>query len=353
MLSGHPEGYETKSMGSGGTIREQERSCPRGTLPCNRRIRGRRNDPENHGTACAGVACANGTNGASGVAPHAKLMPIRLASGLGSQREADAFKWAADNGADVISCSSGPADGRWWVRRSAAQEGPPLPPSTRLAIDYVTANGRGGKGCVVLFAAGNGNESVDNDGYASYPKVTAVAACNDRGRRSLYSDFGKAVWCAFPSNDMGHVPSAIPNRSRRGSGRPTAGETLGYNTGFTAEGDPAGHYTNSFGGTSSSCPGAAGVAALILSVNPALKWQEVKELLKRACDRIGPSGGQYDATGHSPLYGYGRLMRSLPSSWPSPNRRAGSLSSAPSTSHPRHDDGHSGSRVADNTPIEA
>ena len=129
----------------------------------------RPDDPENHGTACAGVACGNGTNGASGVAPRAKLMPIRLASGLGSQREADAFKWAADNGADVISCSWGPEDGRWCVKNDPLHKHSlPLPTSTRLAIDYVTANGRGGKGCVVLFAAGNGNESVDNDGYASY-----------------------------------------------------------------------------------------------------------------------------------------------------------------------------------------
>jgi subtilisin family serine protease len=69
---------------------------------------------DNHGTACAGVACANGVEGASGVAPLAKLMPIRLASGLGSIREAEAFRWVADNGADVISCSWGPADGEWW-----------------------------------------------------------------------------------------------------------------------------------------------------------------------------------------------------------------------------------------------
>ncbi len=51
------------------------------------------NDPRpkdlfsNHGTACAGVACANGADGASGVAPKARLIPIRLASGLGSQQE--------------------------------------------------------------------------------------------------------------------------------------------------------------------------------------------------------------------------------------------------------------------------
>src|SRR3712207_8807840 len=44
------------------------------------------------------------------------------------------------------------------------------------------------------------SESVDNDGYASHETVIAVAACNDRGTRSAYSDFGEAVWCCFPSS---------------------------------------------------------------------------------------------------------------------------------------------------------
>jgi subtilisin-like proprotein convertase family protein len=265
-------------------------------------------DGENHGTACAGVACGNGGNGSSGVAPEAKLMPIRLASGLGSQREADAFKWAADHGADVISCSWGPQDGRWWNPNDPAHgQVFALPPSTRLAIDHVVANGRGGKGCVVLFAAGNGNESVDNDGYASYAKVVAVAACNDRGARSVYSDFGDAVWCAFPSSDFGHAPFSQPEPLTTGIWTTDRVGQNGYNTGEAAAGDLAGNYTNSFGGTSSACPGAAGVAALVLSVNPSLKWHEVKELLKQACDRIDPQGGQYDAGGHSPKYGYGRL----------------------------------------------
>jgi subtilisin family serine protease len=265
-------------------------------------------DGENHGTACAGVACGNGGNGSSGVAPEAKLMPIRLASGLGSQREAGAFTWAADHGADVISCSWGPQDGRWWNPNDPAHgQVFALPASTRLAIDHVVANGRGGKGCVVLFAAGNGNESVDNDGYASYAKVIAVAACNDRGTRSVYSDFGDAVWCAFPSSDFGHAPFSQPEPLTAGIWTTDRVGQDGYNTGQAAAGDLAGNYTNSFGGTSSACPGAAGVAALVLSVNPALKWHEVKELLKQACDKIDPQGGQYDAGGHSPKYGYGRL----------------------------------------------
>ncbi len=264
--------------------------------------------PDNHGTACAGVVCAEGRDSASGVAPRAKLIPIRLASGLGSQQEANAFKWAADNGADVISCSWGPPDGRWFDPNDPRHNSVfRLPASTRLAIDYATDNGRGGKGCVILFAAGNGNESVDNDGYASYERVIAVAASNDRGKRSVYSDFGKAVWCAFPSSDRGHPPFNHPEPLTPGIWTTDRTGSNGYNTGSLQLGDSAGNYTNSFGGTSSACPGAAGVAALVLSVNPELRWQEVRDVLRRACDKIDPQGGAYDASGHSKFYGFGRL----------------------------------------------
>ncbi len=256
---------------------------------------------EDHGTACAGVACANGQFGASGVAPGARLLPIRLASGLGSQAEAEAFVWAARNGADVISCSWGPADGAWWDPGDPAhRQVVPLPDSTRLAMDFAINQGRSGKGCVIVFAAGNGNESVDNDGYASYGKVIAVAACNDQSRRSAYSDFGRAVWCTFPSNDG--RPSLTP-----GIWTTDISGVMGYNQGSAQKGDPAGHYTNSFGGTSSACPGVAGVAALIIARNPALRWDQVREILRQSCDRIDSAGGSYDANGRSPLYGYGRV----------------------------------------------
>ena len=102
---------------------------------------------DRHGHACAGAACANGFRGASGVAPKAKLMPIRLSSQLGSQKEADAFVWAVDHGADVISCSWGPEDGRRWVPSDRLhRQVTPLPDSTRLAIRYTVTHGRGGKG---------------------------------------------------------------------------------------------------------------------------------------------------------------------------------------------------------------
>jgi len=266
---------------------------------------------ERHGTPCAGVACASGKAKAWGVAPLAKLMPIRLGS-IGSISEAKAFKWAADNGADVISCSWGPMDGAWWNPNDPLHFSQSrLPDSARAAIDYAIEKGRNGKGCVITWAAGNGNEDVKFDEYASYPKVIAVAACNDFGKRSIYSDFGEAVWCCFPSNDF-HAPQMNhPRPLTPGIWTTDRLGRTGYNSGgFNAEnliGDLDGHYTATFGGTSSACPGVAGVAALMLEANPDLTWQEVREIIKNSCDRIDEEMGNYNANGHSPFYGYGRL----------------------------------------------
>jgi subtilisin family serine protease len=51
----------------------------------------------------------------------------------------------------------------------------------------------------------------------------------------------------------------------------------------------------------------AGVAALVLSRNPALRWDAVRDIIRRSCDRIDRRGGKYDAGGRSRYYGYGRV----------------------------------------------
>lgn len=259
-----------------------------------------------HGTACAGVACANGKHEASGVAPDATLLPVRLRSGLGSMEEHDAFLWAADHGADVISCSWGPADGDWFDPDDPVHDqAVALPDSTRTAIQHAIDHGRGGKGCVVTWAAGNGSESADNDGYASNENVIAVAACNDRGTRSVYSDFGSAVWCSFPSNNF--AVDGEPAPLTPGIWTTDRQRDEGYNP-FFSGGDAKGHYTDGFGGTSSACPGVAGVAALMLAINPNLDWVEVANLIADSCDQIDKQHGNYDPeTGHSDLYGFGRV----------------------------------------------
>jgi subtilisin family serine protease len=267
---------------------------------------------ENHGTACAGVACASGRHKAAGTAPEASLMPIRF-GGLGSISEANAFAWAADNGADVVSCSWGPADGEWFNPNDPAHNtSVGLFDSTRLAIDYAVRNGRGGKGCVIAWAAGNGNENVFFDGYASYENVITIAATNDRGKRAVYSDFGEAVWCSFPSNDFEAPLFNNPRPLSPGIWTTDRQGRNGYNPGGypnaeTIIGDEAGNYTATFGGTSSACPGAAGIMALILSINPDLNWNQVREILKNSCDRVDEENGMYKENGHSIFYGYGRL----------------------------------------------
>ncbi len=241
---------------------------------------------EPHGTKCAGVACAAGLR-VSGVAPAARLMPIRVPSlsrGVGLPTEAAAIRWAAEHGADVICCAWGPP--------APAQRGGTLPAHTRAAINRAVQHGRGGRGCVIVWSAGNDGCDISHNGYASYSGVVAVGACNDRGTWCRYSNWGDALWCVFPSSDTAGAARAraeISTTTPVGSFR--LGETF---------------YTDSFGHTSAACAGVAGLCALILSANPDLAWREVKEMLRASCVRVDESEGMYDASGHSRYYGYGR-----------------------------------------------
>ncbi|HEX8551714.1 MAG TPA: S8 family serine peptidase [Abditibacteriaceae bacterium] len=264
---------------------------------------------DSHGTACAGVAAGTGNNalGVSGAAPNARIMPIRLLgnsaageSTAGDTEEAEALRFAVDNGASIINNSWGPSDaeavnGEWWLPHEATPA--PLPDVVKAAIDYATTSGRGGKGCVVLWAAGNGNESADADGYASYSRNITVAASTNKDLHSNYSDFGTSVDVSAPSDwgPDGSVPDAG-----------TLGITTTDNTG--TNGDSTGNYYNAFGGTSSATPLTSGVVALMLSARPDLTRTQVQQILQSTADKIDPSGlYPYNSSGHSTRFGYGRI----------------------------------------------
>ena len=241
---------------------------------------------DNHGTACAGVAVAeeNGI-GVVGLAPGCSLMPVRMSQWLSDQAVVDLFQYAIDKGADVISCS--------W---SAAAWSFPLSAKIHGIIHKAAAEGRhNNKGCVVLFAAGNEdrpldgavNGTVSHQGFALHPDVIAVAASNSLDERSSYSNFGPEIAvCACSSGSPGR---RIVTTDRRG--------TNGYSSS---------DYANDFGGTSSATPLTAGLAALILSLNPELTAAEVKQVIMNTADKIGEATGEY-VDGHSPWYGHGRI----------------------------------------------
>ena len=248
---------------------------------------GRGSAGDNHGTACAGVAVADeNARGGVGIAPRCGLIPIRTSGRIRSDTIEDLFDFAWRHGADVISCS-------WGVNNAF------FTLSTRMkrAITKAATKGRGGKGCVILFAAGNENSPVDGtkngrrvrSGFAIHPHVMAIAASTSQDLRSHYSNFGPEIWVSAPSSGRGG--RGILTTDRSGS--------VGYEEGDYTINDP-------FGGTSSSTPLVAGICGLMLSVNPNLTATDVREILKETSDKIDLANGNY-SNGHSPLYGWGRV----------------------------------------------
>lgn len=233
---------------------------------------------DNHGTPCAGIAAAVGDNrrGVAGIAYRCKILPVKIfgADNLApNDRVADAIRYAGQR-AQVISCS--------WSS--------PWNPDLESAISDVVQSGRGGKGCLIFCATGN--EYRSRIAFpARHSQTLAVGASNDQGIRSRYSNYGRGLDFVAPSND--------PDRNR--AGIITTDISL-RNRGFNLRSV----YTYDFGGTSAATPLAAGIAALVLSMNPSLTWQQVRSILRSTADKIDSQAGNY-RNGYSLQYGYGRL----------------------------------------------
>lgn len=239
-----------------------------------------------HGTPCASVALA-ASNGAGivGVAPNARFMPVNGTS-FAARATEQMFDYCIQNGADIISCSWGTTDPNFQLN-TVKQE----------AIARAARQGRKGKGCVILFAAGNEDLEYLNY-YAAHPDVIAIAASTSQDTHATYSNRGREVSVCAPSN--GDWP-IIAARAWWDEG--LSGEVGNYK--FWRDGRSRGQYYKHFGGTSSATPLVAGICALILTANPDLTAKEVKEILQSTADKIG-SPAEY-TNGHSIKYGYGRV----------------------------------------------
>jgi subtilisin-like proprotein convertase family protein len=235
-----------------------------------------------HGTACAGVAAARGSNGVgvSGVAPRATLVGMRLiAAPTTDADEADAFAFRNDI-IQVKSSSWGPFDNAF------GYGGPGV--LSQAALADAAATGRGGLGTVFLWAAGNGNLSGDDsnyDGWAASPYAIAVSAIRDNGQASSYSEPGANILVCAPSNGGGQ---GVTTTDISGAS--------GYNAG-TGQDYSNGDYTLSFGGTSSATPAVAGVVALMLQANPGLGYRDVQEILLSSATKNDANDGGWVTNG--------------------------------------------------------
>lgn len=236
-----------------------------------------------HGTACAGIigAVQNNNLGVSGVAPESKIVSISinlLFSDTPAQL-ASGFNWAWQNGVEVISNSWGG-----------------YAPSNIItdAIYNAINNGRNGKGCVVVFASGNENNTNIRYPGSAVPEVLVVGAMSPCGQRKSPSSCDGEGWggCYGSQLDIVAPGVKIPTTDRQGS--------QGYSTG---------DYHTTFNGTSSACPHVAGIAALILSVNSCLTAQQVRDIIEQTSQKVGgysyvPTTGRPNGTWNNEM-GYG------------------------------------------------
>ena len=239
---------------------------------------------DGHGTACAGLAAGIGDNaiGISGVAWSAEIQPVRLGFGNHWTENAwiiDALTWAADNGGDVLSNSWGGG------APSTAEQN---------TLQYALDTGRGGLGCVLVFASGNDNGGVSFP--AAYSQAIAVGAsspCDER--KSPSSCDGETWWGSnFGSEQTIVAPGVLmATTDITGAG--------GYvTTGATP------NYVGNFNGTSSATPVTAGALAVVLAQDGTLTAAQVRTILETSSDdQVGPPAA--DTPGFDNNFGHGRI----------------------------------------------
>jgi len=233
------------------------------------------NDREGHGTNVAGIiaAVADNGEGVAGIAYASGLLPVKMNSATDADI-AEAFDYAWQFGCDVLSNS--------WSGTNPAE-------AVTAAINRAKTQGRGGKGCVIVFSSGN-----EGHGIVSYPAslndVIAVGAANmfneksNRGSRdgnfAIGSNYGRELDLVAPT-------LVYTTNLRDGSAYAT------------------GPYNDAFNGTSGACPHVSATAALILSADPSLSSDQVQDILQQSTDPI--ERYMYDSKGWNKQVGFGRV----------------------------------------------
>jgi len=237
-------------------------------------------DQNGHGTHVAGIAAAitnNGT-GVAGVAPGARILPVRVldAEGSGtSDQIAAGIRYAADKGAHVINLSLGFLSGVGEVVKVIGELD-----SVYAAIEYAHS-----KGSVVVFAAGNDSVPLCAEPSAA-PDVICVGSTDSRDLRSWFSNGDATLmknYLVAPGGDgltcEGDIFATYPT-------------TLAQSSCSTQAGYEA------LAGTSMAAPHVAGVAALLSSKG--LDRGRIVSCLRATSDDLGTPG-------RDPVFGYGRL----------------------------------------------
>lgn len=200
-------------------------------------------DENSHGTHVAGTVGATGDNGIGvvGVNWDVKIMPLRICNAAGACNLAaavNAINRGLNGGAKVFNMSLG---------------GQGTCPSS-LQAEINRANSQG---AVVIVAAGNDSRDAGMYSPASCNGVLTVGATTQSDGRASFSNYGSVVDISAPGVA---IVSSVPG----------------------------GYKSNQ--GTSMASPHVAGAAALLLSANPSLSSQQVRDCLVQNADNTASSG---------------------------------------------------------------
>ncbi|AZI41947.1 serine protease [Deinococcus psychrotolerans] len=204
-----------------------------------------------HGEGVANIiAAAHDNQGMAGINPVARILAVRVAGEDGliaPQDLIDGLRWAAGLRVSGAPSNTRPAK---VINLSLYADFIALSgcdARIQKAVDEVTAKG-------VLIVAGAANDAADAGGYspAGCRGVLTVAATNRTGRRASYSNYGASVALSAPGGEPNDplVFSSVAGEQRRN-------------------------------GTSFAAPQVAGVASLVMSLNPKLTPAQITSLLER------------------------------------------------------------------------
>jgi len=259
---------------------------------------------DGHGTACAGIIAAVQDNsiGTSGIAPEAKIIPVRIfyymqfAGNIGVQPftstlgllNGAAYAWRIAD-CDIMSTSAG-------LNPVFIQA---LQINTQLIndeIDSAYQQGRNGLGVVMFFSAGN-DDINDVLWPANLDNTIAVGASDMCDQRKKPGDCSGENWGSTFGDHLDFMAPGVKIATTDMVG------TNGYsNNGLTL----------TFNGTSAACPNAAGVGALLLSANPNLTQEQIRQILSWTAEKV-----TYDYDSMATLgswdfeAGYGRINAHL------------------------------------------
>jgi serine protease len=241
-----------------------------------------------HGTHVAGVIGASSDNdiGLSGINGNAKLLPVRVLGRCGGYLSdvLDGARWAAGVADPYLPPNPNPAR----VLNLSLGAATVCTPLVQSAVNDVIA-----AGAVIVAAAGNTASSASAIAPGNCAGVIAVAALDRNGDKAYYSSFGSTVALSAPGGAQHYLndPDGIYAPSNASTTAPAA--------------SPGGDTYEYVQGTSLSAPQVAGVASMMLAINPALTPDQIRQKLQAtarafpagsSCTTITCGAGMLDAT---------------------------------------------------------